>query len=118
MAPSAAPRARPWFLRPRGRASVAVVVLGVPLLLVAASAQLLPGALWFRELGQLHVLRGIAAAQAELWLLVTAAATPFIALNLFVALSRARIARTHAVTVAVVAASLIGATAIASSAAH
>jgi uncharacterized membrane protein (UPF0182 family) len=95
-----------------------VVVLGLPLLLLAASAQLLPGALWFRELGQLHVLRGIAAAQAELWLVVTATGTPFIALNLCVALSRARVARTRATSAAVVAASLLGATAVASSAAR
>src|SRR4051794_25480890 len=109
---------RPWFLRPRGRATVAVVVLGLPLLLVYAAAQILPGALWFRELGQLEVFGRIAAAQAELWLLVACTAGPFVALNLFVALSRAGAARTRSATLAVVSASLVGATSIASSAAH
>src|SRR3954468_13318453 len=49
----ARPGRRPWFLRPRGRAAVVVVALGLPLVLVYASAQILPGALWFDELGQL-----------------------------------------------------------------
>src|SRR5690349_4426021 len=106
----ARPDPRPWFLRPRGRAAVAVVVLGFPLLLVYLAAQILPGALWFGELGQLEVLGRVAAAKAELWLLVTAAAAPFVALNLFVALSRAGVARTRSVTLAVVAASLVAAT--------
>ncbi len=109
---------RRWFLRPRGRATVVVVALGLPLLLVYASAQILPGALWFDELGQLDVFRRIAAAQAELWLLVAGTATPFVALNLLVALSRAGVARTRSVTLAVVAASLVVGTSIAASAAR
>jgi hypothetical protein len=48
----------------------------LPLLLFYASAQILPGALWFHELGQLDVFRRIAAAKAELWFLVAATATP------------------------------------------
>src|SRR4051812_2013795 len=115
---SARPVRRPWFLRPRGRAAVVVVALGLPLLLVYASAQILPDALWFDELGQLDVFRRIAAAKAELWLLVAGTAAPFVALNLFVALSRAGVARTRWVTLAVVAASLVGGTSIASSAAR
>jgi excisionase family DNA binding protein len=116
--PHARPIRRPWFLRPRGRATVVVVVLGLPLLVVYASAQILPGALWFDELGQLDVFRRIAAAKAELWLGVGATAAPLLALNLFVALSRAGVARTRSVALAVVAASLVGGTSIASSAAR
>src|SRR3954469_23521011 len=119
VAPPAPPRParRPWVLRPRGRATVGVAALGLPLLLASASARILPGALWFHELGQLEVLERVAVAKVELWLLVTVAAAPFAALNLFVALSRARVPRTRSVTLAVVAASLIGATTIASRAA-
>src|SRR3954452_21324674 len=114
----ARPVRKPWGLRPRGRATVVVVVLGSPLLLVYVSAQILPGALWFDELGQLDVFRRIAAAKAELWLLVAGTAAPFVALNLLVALSRAGVARTRSVTLAAVAASLVGGTSIASSASH
>jgi hypothetical protein len=109
---------RPWFLRPRGRAGVVVVVLGLPLLVVYASAQILPGALWFDELGQLDVFGRIAAAKAGLWLVVAGTAAPFVALNLFVALSRAGVARTRSVTLAVLAASVVGAISIAWSAAR
>src|SRR4051794_2907456 len=111
------PARRPWFLRPRGRAAVVVVVLGVPLMLAYATARILPGALWFHELGQLGVLRRIAAAKAELWLLVAGTAAPFVALNLFAALSRAGVARTRSATLAVVVVSAVAATSIASSAA-
>jgi excisionase family DNA binding protein len=113
----ARPDRRPWFLRPRGRAALVVVVLGLPLLLFYVSAEILPAALWFDELGQLGVLRGIAGAKVELWLLVAGAAAPLVALNLFVALSRTGVARTRSVTVAVVAASLVAGTSIAASAA-
>ena len=107
---------RSWFLRPRGRAALVVVALGGPLLLLYVSAQILPGALWFEELGQLDVFRRIAVAKAELWLLVTATAAPFVALNLLVALSRAGVARTRSVALAVVAASLVEGTSLATSA--
>ena len=110
------PVRRPWFLRPRGRAALVVVALGLPLPLVYVSAQILPGALWFDELGQLDVFGRIAAAKAELWLLVAGTAAPFVALNLLVALSRAGVARTRSVSLAVVAASLVVGTSIASSA--
>jgi len=82
-----------------------------------AMARVLPGALWFHELGQLDVFVTIAAAKAELWLLVAGTAAPVIAVNLFVALSRAGVARTRSITLAVVAVSLVVATSIGSSAA-
>jgi excisionase family DNA binding protein len=46
---------KPFFLGPRRRAAVIVVVLGFPLLVFYVSAQILPDALWFHELGQLDV---------------------------------------------------------------
>jgi uncharacterized membrane protein (UPF0182 family) len=113
----AGPARRPFFLRPRGRATVAVVVLGLPLLLAYESAQILPDALWFDELGQLDVFRRIAAAKVELYLAVAGSVSFFIGANLVVAVSRTKIARTRAVTLAVVAASLVTATFFASSAA-
>lgn len=111
--PAPVARGRPWFLRPRGRAAVVVVVLGTPLLAFSAAARILPDALWFHELGQLDVFRRIAAARAELWLLVAAVAAPFVALNLFVALSRTGAVRTRATTLAVVAVASLGAGSIA-----
>jgi hypothetical protein len=110
------PITTPWFLRPRGRASLVVVVLGSPLLLFYASARILPVALWFDELGHLDVFRRIAAAKTVLWLLVAGTAAPLVALNLLVALSIAAVARRRTVTVAVVAASVIVGTSLASSA--
>src|SRR5262245_30564442 len=46
---------RPFVLRPRGRATVVVLVLGVPLLVLHAAARIAPDALWFHELGQTDV---------------------------------------------------------------
>ena len=114
----AGPARRPFFLRPRGRATVAVVVLGLPLLLAYVSAQILPDALWFDELGQLDVFRRMAAAKAELYLAVAGTVSLFVGANLVVAVSRTNIARTRAVILAVVAASLVTATFFASSAAR
>src|ERR1700754_3673066 len=114
--PPPRPAPTPRLGRPRARAAVMVVVLGVPLLAAYAVTRILPGALWFGELGELDVFRGVAAAKAELWLLVGVPATPSIALNLVVALARAGVERTRAAMLGVVAASLVGGTAIASSA--
>jgi uncharacterized membrane protein (UPF0182 family) len=108
---------RPWFLRPRGRATVVVIVLGLPLLLACAAAHVLPGALWFDELGQRDVFLRVAAAKAELWLLAAAIAAPVVALNLCVALARAGVARTRASTLAVLAVSGVLASSLASHAA-
>ena len=47
---------RPFFLRARGRATVFLVVAGVPLLLAYVAAHFFADALWFKELGQLSVL--------------------------------------------------------------
>jgi uncharacterized protein len=100
---------RPAFLRPRGRATLVVVVLGGPLVLAYVVAQVLPDALWFDELGQLDVFRRIAVAKAEFSLLVAGTAALFVGANLVVAVSRANVARTRAVALAVVTASLVAA---------
>ena len=110
---------RPFFLRPRGRATVVVVVLGLPLLLAYASAQILPDALWFDELGQLDVFRRVAAAKAELWLAVAGTVALFVGGEPRRSRSRATASPGRgAVSLAVVAASLVTATFFASSAAR
>ena len=79
---------RPFVFRPRGRATVVVVVLGVPLLIAYGAARVLPDALWFDELGQTAVLRRVLAAQAEFSLVVVVTVALFIGANLTAALRR------------------------------
>ena len=107
---------RPFVLRPRGRATVVVAVLGVPLFLAYAAARILPGALWFDELGQLDVFRGIVAARVAFYLLVAGTAALFIGANLAVAFRRTELARTPAGVLALAAASLVTGSLFASSA--
>jgi uncharacterized protein len=98
---------RPFFLRPRGRATVAVVVLGVPLLVAYVGAQFLADAVWFNALGQLGVLGRTVAARAELFVLAGGAAAIVIGANLALAVSRANVARTRGVAVAVAAVTVV-----------
>src|SRR4051794_16990255 len=76
---------RPFVLRPRGRATVVVVVLGLPLLLAFAAARTVPNALWFDEVGQRDVFERMLVAQAEFRLLVTGTVGVFLWVNLLVA---------------------------------
>jgi excisionase family DNA binding protein len=115
--PVVAPRA-PFLRGPRGRATVVVVVLGLPLLVAYVSAQILPVALWFDELGQLDTFRRIAAAKAELWLLTGGTVGVFMAANLVAAAARAGIPRTPAVGLGIGAAAVVAATFFASSVAR
>ena len=94
-----------------------VVVLGLPLLFAYVSAQILPDALWFHELGQPDVYRGIAVAKVELWLLTAAMVALIMGANLAVAAARAGVARTRGVVLGIVATSVVVATFFASSAA-
>ena len=80
---------RPFFLRVRGRATLVVIVLGIPMTVVYVGARLLPDALWFDELGQVAVFRGALAARFEFSVLVGAVAATFIACNLALALGPA-----------------------------
>lgn len=112
----ATPRA--FLRRPRARATLAVVVLGVPLLGAYAAVRILPDALWFREVGQLDVYRRVAAAKAELWLLAAVAVAVFLAANLVVAAARAGVARTPAVRLGIAVAAVVAATFFGSSAAR
>ena len=98
---------RPFVLRPRGRATVVVVVLGVPLLLAYAAARILPDALWFDELGQADVFGRVLAARVTFYLLVVGTVALFIGANLAVAFKRTDIARTRAGILAITAASLV-----------
>jgi len=107
---------RPFFLRPRGRATVAVVVLGVPLLVAYVAARFLADALWFDELGQFGVLGRTVAARAELVVLAGGAAAIVIGANLALAVSRANVARTRGVAVALAAVALVAGSSFGSSA--
>src|SRR3954469_22454535 len=98
------PDRRPFVLRARGRATMVVVGLGVPLLAALAVAQVLPGALWFDELGQADVFRRTLAARAELYALLGGAVALFVGANLALGLSRTGAARTRAWAGAVAAA--------------
>ena len=69
---------RPFVLRPRGRATVVVVMLGVPLLIAYGASRILPDALWFDELGQTDVLRRVLAAKLEFSLLVVVTVALFV----------------------------------------
>ena len=79
---------RPFVLRPRGRATVVVVVVGVPLLIAYGASRILPDALWFDELGQTDVLRRVLAAQAQFSFVVVVSVALFIGVNLAAALRR------------------------------
>src|SRR4051794_12490713 len=56
---------RPWVLRPRGRGTVVLVLLVLPLLLAYAGARIAPDALWFSEVGQDDVFRRLVQAKIE-----------------------------------------------------
>ena len=99
--------AKPFFLRPRGRASVIVVVLGVPLVLAYLAARVMTDALWFDELGQGDVFTRTLAAKAELFVIAGGVAALVVGANLTIALRRVDVARTRVVGAAVAAASLV-----------
>jgi uncharacterized protein len=80
---------RPFVLRVRGRATVVVVVLGVPMAVAYAGLRVLPDALWFHEVGQAAVYRGVLTARLELYVLVAAVAACFIGANLALAIKPA-----------------------------
>ena len=82
------PSHRPLLLRARGRASVVVFLVGVPLVLAYSAAPIRADALWFQELGQLDVYRRILEAKVELFLLVATTVALFVGANLAVALRR------------------------------
>jgi uncharacterized membrane protein (UPF0182 family) len=102
-------------LRPRGRATVVVVVLGVPLLLAYGTARILPDALWFNELGQADVFRRVLIARVEFFVLVAGTAALFIAANLAVACRHSDFARARAGVVTIAAASFVTGSLFASS---
>ena len=112
----APPPPKPFVLRPRGRATVVVVVLGVPLLVLYIAARLLPGALWFHELGQTDVFSRTVAAKLQLYLLVAAVAAVFVGVNLAVSLARTDLLRKRRGRLAVLGVSLVAGTLFASSA--
>ncbi len=109
------PALRPFVLRPRGRATVVVVVLGVPLLLAYGTARILPGALWFNELDQSDVFRRVLLARVEFFLLIAGTAALFMAANLGIAARHSDFARTRPGRATIAAASFVTGTLFASS---
>ncbi|WP_432476128.1 UPF0182 family protein [Nocardioides sp. GXQ0305] len=101
------PAPRPFLLRPRGRATLVVVVAGLPLLVVWAGVRLLPDVWWFQEVGQADVLRRVLTAKLEVHLVVTAVAALFVGCHLAVALRRTGVARSGAGLLALVGTSLL-----------
>jgi uncharacterized membrane protein (UPF0182 family) len=102
-----APASRPFLLRTRVRATVFLVVVGVPLLLAYVAAHFFTDALWFKELGQLSVFGHAVAAKAELYIVAGGTAAVVIGANLATAVSRANVAWTRGATVAVAAVSVV-----------
>jgi uncharacterized membrane protein (UPF0182 family) len=108
---------RPFVLRPRGRATVVVVVLGAPLVVAYVVARILPGVWWFDEVGQEDVFSRIVAAKVEVAVAVTLVVTLVIGANLALALRRTEVVRTNAgvlgiTAVALVTASMFGSSAV------
>ncbi|WP_162529878.1 UPF0182 family protein [Nocardioides caldifontis] len=116
-APTARERPRrrlPWFLRVRGRATVVVLVVGVPLLAAYFYARLVPGALWFQELGQLQLFRRVLEAQVELHLRVLVAVSVVVGVNLAVACRGSALTRRPGGVLGIAAAALVVGTLFAS----
>src|SRR6185503_3074208 len=110
------PSSRPFFLRARGRATVFLVVVGIPLLLAYVAAYFFIDVLWFKELGQLSVLGHTIAAKAELYIVAGGTAAVLIGANLTAAVSRARVSWTRGATVSVAAVSVVAGSYFASAA--
>jgi uncharacterized membrane protein (UPF0182 family) len=104
--------------RPRERATLVVVLLGVPLLVVFAVARILPDALWFDELGELGVFARVQFARVALFILAGGAAGLLLWLNLAFVLPRVDLPRNRVAPSVAAAASLITASYFASSAAR
>ncbi len=101
------PDRRPFFLRARGRATVFLVVVGLPLVLVYVAAYFFTDALWFDEIGQLSVFGRTVAAKTELYVLAGGVAAFVIGANLTAAVSRTRMTWTRGTKAAVAAVSLV-----------
>ena len=109
---------RPWFLRPRGRATVVVVVLGLPLLLAYGAVRTVPEALWFHELGQDGTYRAVVEAKLEFRSAIIVAVSAFVWLNLLIAGRDTPATRRPAGLLALAATSLVTGTLFASSVAR
>ncbi|GAA4696583.1 UPF0182 family protein [Nocardioides conyzicola] len=99
-------RRLPFFLRVRGRATVVVLVVGLPALIAYLYARVIPGALWFEELGQGEVFRRLIEARVDFHLRVMLVAAAVVAVNLFGACHGTRLVRRFAGRLAIVAISL------------
>ena len=98
---------KPYFLRPRGRATAIVVVLGVPLTLAYLAARFQTDALWFDELGQRDVFTNTLAAKAQLFVIAGGVAALVFGTNLALALRGVNVTLTRGVGAAVAGVSLV-----------
>jgi uncharacterized membrane protein (UPF0182 family) len=105
--PEREPRRRPFVLRPRGRATVVVVVLGVPLCLAYAAARVALSALWYDELDQAGVFDRVFAAKVEFSLLVTGTVALGIAAVLALTFRGTRVVRRRTGVLALTAVALV-----------
>ena len=117
-AQDAHPYTRPFVLRPRGRATVVVLVVGVPLLVAYIAARLLPGALWFEEVGHQEVFTQLVAIRTDFYLRVVATVAAVVAVNLSLALLTNPQLRTRTVALGIVAAALVTGTLFAGASDH
>jgi uncharacterized membrane protein (UPF0182 family) len=115
---SPTPINRHVLLRPRVRAIVFILLVGVPLVPVLIAARILPDALWFGELGQLDVFRTILAARFTLYVLVVGGSAAFLMLNLALAARSAGFGSSRAVRVAIPVGSIMAGTFFAAWASH
>jgi uncharacterized protein len=115
---SPTPINRHLFLRPRVRAIVFILLVGVPLVPVLIAARILPDALWFGELGQGDVYRKILAARFTLYVLVAGGVAAFLMANLALAARRAGFGASRVIRVAIPAGSIMVGTFFAAWASH
>ncbi|WP_167305914.1 UPF0182 family protein [Nocardioides euryhalodurans] len=112
----AAPDPRPFILRPRGRATVVVVLLGLPMVAAYVAARILPGALWFAELDRTSVYGRTVGAKLELSLAVAGLTALVVGVNLAVSVGWTALRRPRARVLSVLVASLVIGSLFASSA--
>ena len=114
---SGAGRQRPFVLRPRGRATVIVTALGLPVILLQGASLVLPDLLWFQELDQGDYYARMLSTRVSVFLAVAIGASLFFAASIAYAtrgslLARSRTGRIIRAAVSLVPATLLGAIAM------
>ncbi len=100
------PRRLPAVLRVRGRATVVVLVVGAPALAAYVYAQLIPGALWFAEVGHKDVFQRVVEEQVYVRLRAVLLVALCLTANVLVACRGSRVTQRVPGLLGVVAGSL------------